>query len=115
MDWRTARDNTLSYWRKLRTSIHATDEVELLRQINAVNDLCEKAQEESDGQTGRCSYCLAYQQFGGCYGVALQMSECVVDRRFDDLEELVDRFIAQLEAVEIPDEGDRPLFEPPRS
>ncbi len=108
MDWRAARERTVRYWREVRDAIRSTEEVELLRQINAVNELCEKAKEESDGGRDRCNFCLAYQQFGGCYGISLQMTECVVDKRFDELEELVDRFIFQLEAIELPEDRRAP-------
>ena len=108
MDWQAAKDSTVRYWRDLRESLDELDEVQLLSEINAVNDLCEKAKEESAGEMDRCSFCLAYQQFGGCMGISLKMSECVVDGRFGDLRQLVDEFIDRLEASEIPDEPDSP-------
>jgi hypothetical protein len=109
MDWQEARDNTIRYWKSIRDSMNEMDQIELLSEINAVNDLCEKAKEESHGHPDRCSYCLAYQQFGGCMGISLQMSECVVEGRMDELRELVDRFIDQLEEVKLPEGQDPPL------
>lgn len=102
MDWQQAKERTLSFWRELGGSIDRLDQVELLREINVVNDLCEKAKEQAHGELGRCSYCIAYQQFGGCMGIALQMSECVMNGNLEELRQLVDRFIAQLEALEAP-------------
>jgi len=106
MDWQAARDNTILYWRQVRESLDTLEDVELLRQINAVNDLCEKAREQSHGEMGRCSYCLAYQQFGGCLAIGLEMSECVVEGRRGDLRVLVDQFISQLEDVDLSDSLD---------
>ena len=103
MDWQAARDNTIRYWKGVRRSIDTLGDVELLAEINAINDLCVKATEEAHGDSDRCSFCLAYKQFGGCLAVSLEMSECVVEHRRDDLKILVDRFVAQLESVQIGD------------
>lgn len=107
MEWQTARDNTLQYWLRVRDSLDVLEEVELLRQINAVNDLCEKAKDESHGEKDRCSFCLAQQQFGGCMSISLQMSECVVEGRREDLRTLVGEFIARLEAIVVPEGPDK--------
>jgi hypothetical protein len=106
MDWQEAKDGTLRYWYGVRESLDELDEVELLREINAVNDLCDQAKEQSHGEEGRCNACIAFQQFGGCMGISLQMSEAVVDGRKDELRELVDRFISQLESLEVPETAD---------
>lgn len=106
MDWQTAKGNTLEYWIKVRDSLDTLDEVELLREINAVNDLCEVAKEESHGELGRCNYCIAHQQFGGCMGISLRMSECIVDGRMEELHILVDEFISNLEGLQIPESAD---------
>jgi len=103
MNWQAAKDRTIRYWKNLQGTLDLMEEVDLLREINAVNELCEKAREQSHGEMGRCSYCLAYQQFGGCMGISLEMSECIVDGRRDDLRALVDKFISHLEDVQIPD------------
>lgn len=100
MEWAEARDTTLRFWRDLRESLDRLDEVELLRDINAVCDLCEKAKQEAAGRWGRCSYCIAHQQFGGCVGISLQMSEAVVDHDREALQRLVDEFIANLERLD---------------
>ena len=102
MDWQMAKDNTLQYWVKVRDSLDTLDEVELLREINAVNDLCEKAKEESHGEMGRCNYCIAHQQFGGCMGISLRMSEGIGDGKMDGLHALGDEFISNLEGLEVP-------------
>ena len=102
MDWQEAKDSTIRFWRGLRESMDSLDKVDLLREINAVNELCEKAKEAAEGEWGRCSYCIAYQQFGGCTGISLRMSECVVDDDRVELRRLVDRFINQLESLEVP-------------
>lgn len=100
MDWAEARDNTLRYWRELRGSLDRLDEVDLLRDINAVCELCDKSKEEAAGRWGRCDYCIAHQQFGGCLGISLKMSEAVVDHDRETLRRLVDEFIANLEQLD---------------
>lgn len=106
MDWQEAKDSTLRYWRDLRASIDRLDEVSLLKEINAVNDLCEKAKEQAHGELNRCNHCIAFHQFGGCMGVSLQMSERAVDKDREGLRQLMDDFINQLESLEAPDAVD---------
>ena len=102
MEWQEAKESTVRFWRGLRDSMDSLDQVGLLREINAVNQLCEKAKEAAEGEWGRCSYCIAYNQFGGCTGISMRMSECVVDGDMVELHRLVDKFLAQLEALEVP-------------
>jgi len=106
MDWQEAKEATLHQWRGLRSSVDRLDAVQLLKQINGVNDLCEKAKEQANGEMNRCSYCIAFHQFGGCMGVSLQMSECAVDGDKERLKELMDGFILQLEGLEPSDAED---------
>lgn len=102
MEWQEAKESTIRFWKGLRDSMDSLGEVDLLREINAVNELCDKAQEAAEGAWGRCGYCIAYEQFGGCTGISLQMSECVVDGDREQLRRLMDQFIGQLEALEVP-------------
>ncbi len=106
MDWQEAKELTLRQWRDLRSSIDSMDELQLLKEINAVNELCEKAKEQAHGEMNRCNYCIAFHQFGGCMGVSLQMSECAVDGDRDRLRALMDDFILQLEGLATPDTRD---------
>ena len=100
MDWDEARERTLELWYDLRRSIgRETDEVALLTEINAACALCEKADAEKAAGEIKCDRCQAAQQFGGCRGINLEMSECVVSKDWDGLRELVDRFIGNLERL----------------
>jgi hypothetical protein len=103
MNWQAAREDTLSLWRKIRADIGTASKLDLLTDINAVCALCVKAEGEADDPTRRCEVCPAFQQFGGCYGVNALMSERVVEQDWDGLRELVDGFIARLEALELLD------------
>lgn len=103
MDWLEAKEATLLQWRELRSSVDRLDEVHLLKEINAVTELCVKAKEQSHGEMNRCNYCIAFHQFGGCMGASLQMSECAVDGDKERLKELMDSFIGQLESLEAPE------------
>jgi hypothetical protein len=100
MDWQEAKEATLHQWRDLRSSVGRLDEVDLLTKINEVNELCEKAKQQAEGEMNRCDYCIAFHQFGGCMGVSLQMSECAVDGDKERLKELMDQFIVLLGRLE---------------
>jgi len=103
VNWREARDLTLETWVALGESIGQKDELALLTEINAVCDLCSKARDEAGSDpTGRCEYCLFYQQFGGCHAVNEEMSERVVKGDWDGLRRLVHGFVADLRALELP-------------
>lgn len=102
MEWQEAKDSTIRFWKGLRDSMDSLGQVDLLREVNSVNELCEKAKLESDGEFGQCSYCIAYTQFGGCTGISMRMSECVVDGDREELRRLVDLFIDQLEGLKVP-------------
>lgn len=102
MEWLEAKESTIAFWKGLRDSMDSLGQVDLLRELNSVNDLCEKAKQASEGEWGRCGYCIAYTQFGGCTGISLRMSECVVDGDRQELRRLVDLFIDQLESLEVP-------------
>lgn len=102
MDWESAKEGSLRHWRRIQASIDDLDRVALLTEINVVDDLCLKAKEAARDDLRQCDYCIAYHQFGGCSGVSLKMSECVVEGRLDDLRQLVGEFIERLEELETP-------------
>ena len=104
MNWTSARDETLDLWRKIRGMIDAPDELELLTEINAICALCDAANEAEPRDLGRCERCLAFQQFGGCREINLEMSERIVEEDWDGLRLLVDRFIQSLEDLDLPPE-----------
>jgi hypothetical protein len=104
-DWEQARQETLRHWFKVRDSIGEAESIHLLQAINEANELCEQANKIAAGRWGRCDYCLASQQFGGCAGISLRMSECVVDNRRNELRLMVDEFIANLENLKIPEDS----------
>lgn len=79
------------------------DELALLIEINAICALCEAAGEREPRSQTRCERCLAFQQFGGCQQVNLEMSERVVQKDWQALRGLVEGFIRNLETLEIPD------------
>jgi hypothetical protein len=106
LNWKEAQQKTLEMWRGIPAAIDRQDELELLTEINAVCDLCETAVKESEsGGVDRCDYCLHYQQFGGCQGVSLMMSEAVVTKEWEELRALVNEFIRQVEELEMPSEA----------
>lgn len=102
MNWTEAIEGTVRQWNAIRNAIAEADEVELLTEINAVCDLCEKAEEEQGSGIGRCERCLFYQQFGGCKDLSARMSEAVVEKDWDRLRELIDETIRGLKSLTLP-------------
>ncbi len=104
MTWESAKAETLELWRKIRQALDEPDELELLTEINAICALCDAAAAEKPRTLTRCERCLAFQQFGGCHGINLEMSERVVEKDWTAVRVLVDRFIHILENLEVPRE-----------
>lgn len=104
MTWKEAQQGTIRQWENIRNAISRADTVELLTEINAVCDLCEKSEEESGTPIGRCDYCLFYQQFGGCREVSATLSELVVSGRLDEVRFIVDDMIRKTWSLALPDE-----------
>lgn len=102
MSWRSATDETLGLWRRIRSMIDSPDELELLTEINAACAMCDAATETEPKDLTRCERCLAFQQFGGCHEINLEMSVRVAEKDWDSLRNLVDRFIHNLENLEVP-------------
>jgi hypothetical protein len=109
MDWNQALRSTIRQWEAIRDSIGSASDVELLTEINAVSDLCEKAREESIAETGapfdRCQYCIAFQQFGGCQEISARMSEAVVEKNWPRLRQLVDETLRALKTTTVQPAG----------
>ncbi|HKV09930.1 MAG TPA: hypothetical protein VJ725_17455 [Thermoanaerobaculia bacterium] len=105
MTWTEAIHGTVRQWTTIRDSIGTAPPVDLLTEINAVCDLCEKSEAEAGSGIERCRYCLFYQQFGGCQEVSGRMSEAVVEQDWDRLRQLVDQMIEGLEKLKVPPEA----------
>lgn len=103
--WKPAVDETIALWRKIRTMIEIPDELDLLTEINAACAMCDAAGSEEPRDLSRCERCLAFQQFGGCHEVNLQMSVRVAEKDWEGLRQLVDQFIHRLEELRIPPEA----------
>lgn len=108
MTWTEARDGTLKYWITIRDAVGVMDAIELLAEVNAVNDLCEISRDaaaDSGNPFDRCSYCLFYQQFGGCQAFSAELSERIVDHDWDKVRSMIDDMIAKLYRLQVPNEG----------
>lgn len=104
MTWKEAKQGTIRQWEDIRNAIGRADTVELLTEINAVCDLCEKSDQEAGTPYGRCDSCLFLQQFGGCREVSARLSELVVEGRLDEVRAIVDDMIRKTEALVVPEE-----------
>jgi hypothetical protein len=109
--WQEARERTLETWGELRGSIVDPDEVELLIGIHAACGLCqlssdEKAAAIAEGRAEegaiKCDFCPFYDQFGGCRTLNREMTDCVLEKDWRQLERLVDRFMDQTRRLEMP-------------
>lgn len=104
MTWKEAQEGTLRQWMAIRDAVGTADTVDLLTEINAVSDLCEKSDEVAGTPIGRCDYCLFYQQFGGCREVSARLSELVVEKRLDEVREVVGDMIRKTAEMAMPEE-----------
>jgi len=102
MSWNEAREGTLRQWYAIRGMVGTADTVALLTEINAVCDLCEKADQVAGTGIGRCQYCLFYQQFGGCLDVSARLSEGVVEKDWEAVRALIDDMIGKMKRMELP-------------
>jgi hypothetical protein len=99
MTWKEAQQGTIRQWETIRNAIGKADTVELLTEINAVCDLCEKSEQEAGTPCGRCDYCLFYRQFGGCREVSARLSELVVSGELDEVSAIVEDVIGKTDAL----------------
>jgi hypothetical protein len=104
MTWNEAKQGTIRQWESIRDAIGRADTVELLTEINAACDLCEKSDQEAGTPFGRCDSCLFLQQFGGCREVSARLSELVVSGELDEVRTIVDDMIHKTENLALPEE-----------
>ena len=100
MNWSEARDKTLAEWARIRDHLEEIEPLELLTEINAMNTLCDKAEEQAHGR-GRCDYCVGYHQFGGCGDITAEMNRSLLDKDWPALRRQVQLFMERLEKLEI--------------
>lgn len=104
MTWQEAKDSTIQQWITIQSLIGCADTVELLTEINAVCDLCDKSEEVAGTPIGRCQSCLFLQQFGGCREVSAHLSELVVSGQLDEVRALVEGMIRATRRLQVPEE-----------
>ena len=102
MTWNEAREGTVRQWQAIRAMVGAADPVELLTEVNAICDLCEKSDEVTGSGIGRCERCLFYQQFDGCKEVSARISLGIVEKDWQAVRALIDDMIAKLRVMEVP-------------
>ncbi|MBI3098603.1 MAG: hypothetical protein HYY93_10230 [Planctomycetes bacterium] len=106
MDWTAAKDRTIQRWKEVLAGVGETETVELLRQVNEVCELCEKAQEKAQakGELAPCPYCIAQQQVGGCIRIRASLSRAIVDEEWARVREIMEGFLHDVESVVPPGE-----------
>lgn len=100
MKWSEAKTRALEEWQAIQDSIGTAPVDQLLREINAMNELCDKAEEES-GSGGRCAYCAAYRQFGDCSEITAKMSHYISEKDWEKVRELAATFMERLRSIEV--------------
>jgi hypothetical protein len=111
MTWKQALEETLEHWYGIRDSIGLVADLDLLIAVHEVCPVCEKAAEVAGDPVRRCDFCPVAGRFGSCYPIGGQMSERIAEHDLEGLAELVDEFIARLEAAIPPPERDVPWNE----
>ncbi len=104
MDWRDARDRTLSEWLRIRESVPVADSVELLTAINAVCALCDKAREAAGSAAERCSRCIAFGDSATCEEYRFRLGELILDKDFDTADRLLEEIIHRVRQAPLPQE-----------
>ncbi len=100
MNWSEARLRTIKEWERIRDHLDDIEPVELLTEINAMNSLCDKAEEDAHGH-GRCGYCIGFHQFGGCESITAELSLAVADKDWPEVRKLVREYMERLEKLQV--------------
>lgn len=97
--WERARQEMLERWRLILLRIERQDEGGVLTLANMMDEFCEVAVEERKAVTndredpavpilkfpptsdvsGRCTFCRAFSETGGCFGVLHALNKAVLD------------------------------------
>jgi hypothetical protein len=100
MNWEEARQKSIEAWASVQETIGTADITELLARINAMNEMCDKAEEASGGHD-RCRYCVAYNQAGGCQEITARLSHYAAEKNWPMTRKLAEEFMERLKKLEI--------------
>ncbi len=107
MDWQQARERTFEKWRRIRDGIGTGDPVELLAELNAVCDLCEKAREVAGRDGERCAHCVVFGTPESCKDARFEVGEALLDCDLEQARSLVEEVIERVRSAELPAGDDR--------
>jgi hypothetical protein len=119
--WEAARLRMLERWRSIQTKIDARDAPAVLALANVMDEFCEEAVTERTRATGdrvdpavpllkfpstaaiagRCVFCRAFQQIGGCFGVLHTLNQAVLDHRWDEARRVAEIYYDRLLALDL--------------
>ena len=123
--WETARLRMLERWRGILRKIDGRDSPAILAMANVMDEFCEEAVAERNRATGgrvdpavpllkfpstaaiagRCVFCRAFQQMGGCFGVLHALNQAVLDLRWADARRVAEIYYDRLLAIDFKDPG----------
>jgi hypothetical protein len=119
--WEVARLRMLERWRSVLHKIDQRDATAVLALANVMDEFCEQAAADRDKATGdrldpavpllkfpstsaiagRCVFCRAFQQMGGCFGVLHALNLAVLDRRWPDARRTAEEYLERLQAMDL--------------
>lgn len=103
MEWKEAKERTLTEWLKISDSLGQADSVSLVTEINAVSALCDKAREVAESATERCSHCIAFGDTKICEDYRFRLSELVLQEDLGSARELLAEIIARIRDADLSD------------
>lgn len=93
MEWKLALDATIAEWEVIRDNIGKANPVDLVTEINAVCELCDKASHEADQPGHRCRYCIVFGTDRGCRDLRLELTQSLLDEDWESSRAQVDEVL----------------------
>jgi hypothetical protein len=119
--WEVARLRMLERWRTILRKIEQRDASTALALANIMDEFCEAAVADREKATGdrldpavpllkfpstsaiagRCVFCRAFQQMGGCFGVLHSLNLAILDRRWPDARRVAEDYLERLQTIDL--------------
>ena len=117
--WERARREMVSRWKLILEKVEARDEGGVLALANMMDEFCEVAVEERKAAagdrkdpavpvlkfppepdiSGRCAFCRAFTEIGGCFGLLHSLNKAVLERRWPTARRVAEEHLERLEAL----------------
>ena len=120
--WETARQEMIRRWMRIQDAITTRNEGAVLALANMMDEFCEVAVEErkaaandrndptvpvlkfppDSSVSGRCVFCRAFVNLGGCFGPLHALNKAVLDGRWANAREVAAEQLERLKALDFP-------------